>query len=276
MEWFIEASDNYGLMIRVRKKLYEFKGLQHIEIYDTVFGKMLVIDGYVQFIERFEASYHEMLAHVPMLTHPSPKKVLIIGGGDGGTAREVLKHDPDEVVMVEIDRNVVEACRQHVGIDKGALDDPRLTLLIENGIEYVKNCDEKFDVLIVDGTDPSPASEPLFSPDFYRACSRISDIYAMQSQSPVLQEKEFRTVLRNTAVFRERRVYLSYIPMYPGGIWSFLIASDSSLNVELDKIRRRFEERRIETEYYTPEVHVAAFTLPRWLENIVREMGLEV
>ncbi len=269
MEWFVEASNGYGLMIKVKRKLYEHRGLQHIEIYDTEFGKMLVLDGYIQLIERFESAYHEMLTHVPMLTHPNPKKVLIIGGGDGGTAREVLKHEPEEVVMVEIDDNVVKACREHIRIDRGAFDDPRLTLLIEDGIEYIRKSKERFDVIIVDGTDPSPASEPLFSADFFSACAKACGVYAMQSQSPALQESYFRMVLKNTSPFKLRKVYLSYIPMYPGGVWSFLLAGD--VNTAVKDIRQRFEERRIETEYYTPEVHTASFVLPKWLECIVRE-----
>lgn len=270
MEWFVEESNGYGLMIKVKKKLYEHKGLQYIEIYETEFGKMLVLDGRIQLIEKFESSYHEMLVHVPMLTHPKPRKVLIIGGGDGGTAREVLKHEPDEIVMVEIDRNVVDACRKFIGVDKGALKDPHLTLLIEDGIEYVRSCKEKFDVLIVDGTDPSPASKSLFSEEFYSACARISDICSMQSQSPILQKREFQLILANTSPFAKRRVYVSYIPMYPGGMWSFLLAGDN-LDAGIDEIKKRFEEREIETEYYTPLLHLAAFTLPKWLEKIVNE-----
>jgi len=270
MEWFVEASNGYGLMIKVKRKLYEYKGLQHIEIYDTEFGKMLVLDGYIQLIERFESAYHEMLAHVPMFTHPNPKKVLIVGGGDGGVAREVLKHEPEEIIMVEIDSNVVKACRKYIGIDRGAFDDPRLTLLIEDGIEYITNSKERFDVIIVDGTDPTPASQSLFSIDFFSACAKLAEIYAMQSQSPVLQENYFRMVLKNTSPFKSRRIYLSHIPMYPGGMWSFLLA-ENGIAVDVEDIRQRFEERRIETEYYTSEVHTASFVLPRWLEDIVRE-----
>jgi len=271
-EWFVETDDGYAMMVRIKEKLFDYRGFQHIEIFETTdFGKMLALDGKIQLIEKFESSYHEMLVHVPMLMHPNPKKVLIIGGGDGGTAREVLNHDPNEVIMVEIDQNVVEACRKYVGTDKGAFEDPRLTVLFENGIEFVKNAKEKFDVLIVDGTDPSPLSEPLFAEEFYEACSKVTDFYAMQSQSPVLQQNEFKMVIRNTRPFADRKVYLSYVPMYPAGMWSFLLASNKKIEFDLDELRKKYEERGLKTEYYTPEVHIAAFSLPKWVKEIVDE-----
>lgn len=270
MEWFEETIDHtLGLKVGVKQKLYEHSGIQHIEIFDTSLGKMLVIDHKIQLIEEYESPYHEMLVHVPMMLHKNPQKVLIIGGGDGGTAREVLKHDPQEVVMVEVDEKVVEACKKHLGIDKGALEDPRLDLLYENGIEYVKNSNERFDVLVVDGTDPTPVSEALFTEEFYTRCSQIADYFSIQSQSPLLQQEDFTEVYRKTAVFGDRQVYLSYVPMYPGGMWSFVLGSDNPIKNGLGKIKSRFEERKIKTEYYSPAVHCAAFSLPIWVQRLL-------
>ena len=272
MVWVGEKGNGYGIIFEAYEKLYESKGIQRIEIYDTKFGKMLVIDGCIQLVEKFEKAYHEMLVHVPMITHPDPKNVLIIGGGDGGTLREVLKYDVDRVVMVEIDKNVVESCRKYIGIDKGAFNDERVELRIEDGFEYIKKSEkagEVFDVLIVDGTDPSPTSMPLFSAKFFSTCSEVSEVFCMQSQSPALQEKEFKFIVKNSSVFERRAFYVSCIPMYPGGIWSFLIAGKLNVRLSLEEVRRRFLERNIEVEHYTPQLHVSAFSLPKWMETLI-------
>lgn len=269
--WFIEDIGSYGIRIKTKRKIFEQSGMQNIEIYNTDFGKMLVLDGKIQLIENFERSYHEMLVHTPMMTHHDPKKVLIIGGGDGGTLREVLKHNPESVTMVEIDKGVVDACKEYIGIDEGALDDKRVRLLFEDGIKFVKEAEDKFDVLIVDGTDPTPISDSLFTQDFYRNCSRISDYFCIQSQSPVLQRKEFEKVYVNTSVFYERAVFLAYVPMYPGGLWSFILGSGENMPVITDPevIRVGFVQRGVQTEYYTPEVHVGSFSLPKYMQDVL-------
>jgi len=266
-----EVGNGYAILFEAHRKIYEGKGLQKIEIYDTKFGKMLVIDGCIQLIGAFEHTYHEMLVHVPMMTHPSPKRVLIIGGGDGGALREVLKHDPERVVMVEIDREVIDVCRKYLKIDDGAFEDCRVELRIEDGIEYVRECakrGEKFDVLIVDGTDPSPTSMSLFSREFYTLCSRISDVFCTQSQSPALQRREFIAVVRNADVFERRAIYLSCIPMYPGGLWSFLIAG-SIVRVSREELRSRFRKLQGKVKHYNPAVHITSFALPGWVKEML-------
>jgi len=270
MEWFVEYYNGSALMIGVKKLIFEKKSLQHIQIFDTVdFGRMLVLDGKVQLTERDEAFYHEMLVHPAMLTHDNPKKVLVIGGGDGGAVREVLKHDPEEVVMVEIDRDVIEACRKYLGIDGGALRDGRVSVVNEDGVEFVRNCGESFDVVVVDGTDPNPVSQSLISSEFYSRCGEISEIFVTQSQSPFAQREYFEAILRN-ARFRSRRVYLGFVPTYPHGLWSYLMGSNRrSVVPDYEVIRRRFEGREIKTIYYTPEVHLASFVLPKWLEDMI-------
>lgn len=267
---FVERYNGSGLLIEVERVIYEFKGIQHIQIFKTKdFGKMLVLDGKVQLTERDEAFYHEMLVHPIMLTHENPKRVLIIGGGDGGAVREVLKHNPKEVVLVEIDENVIKACREHIGIDRGALDDPRVKVLFEDGLEFVKNCEEHFDVLIVDGTDPNPVSQAIASKEFYTDCKRICDLFVTQSQSPFIQTDFFLSIYRN-ASFRYKRVYLGFVPTYPHGLWSYLIASDEmDVLPSLDVVKERFERRGIKTVYYTPEVHVSAFALPKWIQDLI-------
>ncbi len=246
MDWFIEYYNGSALMIRVKRKIFEKKGIQHIQIFETVdFGKMLVLDGKIQLTEKDEAFYHEMLVHPAMLMHENPLKVLVIGGGDGGAVREVLKHDPDEVVMVEIDRDVIEACRKFVGIDRGALEDKRVSIINEDGVEFVRNSDERFDVIVVDGTDPNPVSQSLVSREFYSHCGRISDYFVTQSQSPFVQREYFEAILRN-AQFENRRIYIGFVPTYPLGLWSYLIGSNKRrIELDVERIRDRFEERRI-------------------------------
>ncbi len=270
MDWFIEHYNGSALMIKVKKLIFEKKGIQHIQIFETVdFGKMLVLDGKIQLTEKDEAFYHEMLVHPAMIMHDNPSKVLVIGGGDGGAVREVLKHDPSEVIMVEIDRNVIDACRKFIGIDGGALSDERVNVINEDGVEFVRSCKEKFDVIVVDGTDPNPVSQSLISKDFYIRCGEISDYFVTQSQSPFAQSEFFKSIIRN-AEFKEKRIYIGFVPTYPSGLWSYLVGSNRrKILQDLEVIRKRFEEREIETKYYTPEVHVSSFILPKWLEDLV-------
>ena len=262
--WFVEKHDGTGFMIR-GEKIFEKESMQKIEIYSTSLGKMLVLDGKIQLTEKDEKMYHEMLVHVPMLMHPSPEKILIIGGGDGGALREALKHKPKEVKMVEIDKEVVEACRKFIKIDDGAFDDERVEIIYEDGVEFVKNCKEKFDIIIVDGSDPDAVSKPLISREFYANCEKLCDIFVTQSQSPFLQNEYFEAILKNSNVFKQRRIYLSFVPSYPSGMWSFLIAGE---NLAIDL------ERMIKTFHYNPELHVSSFSLPTWLKELIKKYGL--
>ncbi|RLI86155.1 MAG: spermidine synthase [Archaeoglobales archaeon] len=267
---FVERYNGSGLILDVERLIYEFRGIQNIQIFETKsFGKMLVIDGKVQFTERDEAFYHEMLVHPVMMVHENPRRVLVIGGGDGGAVREILKHNPREVVVVEIDENVVRACRRYVGIDRGALDDERVGIKFEDGFKFVRYCNTHFDVIIVDGTDPNPVSQVLTSREFYDCCARICEYFVTQSQSPFVQSEHFKSIYRN-AKFKNKAVYLGFVPSYPHGLWSYLIGSDvRDIFIDLEVLRERFEERGIETVYYTPEVHVSAFALPRWVKDVL-------
>jgi|Deesub1362B_J571_1020462.scaffolds.fasta_scaffold00630_9 spermidine synthase len=269
MGWFYEVINNLGITVKVKQKVFDYTGMQRIEIFDTELGKMLVLDGKIQLIESFEHFYHEMLVHVPMFSHPEPKNILIIGGGDGGAAREVLKHNPESVTMVEIDEDVVKASREYIGVDASAFNDSRFSLLFEDGVEYVKKTDEKFDIIIVDGTDPTPVSESLFSHEFYSKCSEITEYFVIQSQSPLLQPEDFKRVYSNLETFAFREVYLSFAPMYPGGLWSYILASNSEIIRRFDIINQRFNRKKIETRHYTPELHIASFTLPKWVKDLL-------
>ena len=254
------------------EKLVEKVGLQKVEVFSTCLGKVLVVDGKIQHSEKDESFYHEMLVHVPLLLHPNPKKILIIGGGDGGAARETLKHHPDEVLLIEIDRNVIEVCKKYLLIDNGALD--KVNIIFQDGFEFVLDCEEQFDVIIVDSSDPDMLSRSLVSREFYQACLKICDLLVTQSQSPFLQEDYFTSILSNSMPFPHRSVYVSFVPSYPSGMWSFLLCSKEPIFLDKNTIKDRFTKRGIETVYYTPDVHAAAFVLPKWLDDIVKSYGI--
>lgn len=264
---FVERYDGCGLLIAIKRKIAEATGIQRIEIFETeTFGKLLVIDGKVQLTEFDEHFYHEMLVHVPMNSCKRARKVLVIGGGDGGALREVLKHEVSEVVLVEIDKNVIELCRKHLGIDNKAFEDPRVEIVIENGRKFVESCDN-FDVIIVDSTDPVGVSDPLFGRDFFEICSEKSRVFCSQSQSPLIQRDIFRKMLQNSAIMRNRRVFISTVPTYPLSLWSFIISGDYSFRY----VRRNFRKIEGKTKHYNPEVHFSAFMLPEWLKKEVKD-----
>ncbi len=219
MDWFYEYYNGCGLAIKVRRKLYEAEGVQKVEIYETEsLGKMLVIDGKIQLTEFDEPLYHEMLVHVPMLSHKNPRKVAVIGGGDGGALREVLKHDVEKAVLVDIDRNVIDLSRKFLGVDKGAFDDERVEVVIMDGKEFL-TVSEKYDVIIVDSTDPVGVSDTLFDREFFELARQKCDVISLQSQSPLIQKEYFRTLLVNSAPFeRERSIFHAYPPtLLPSG-----------------------------------------------------------
>ncbi len=267
MDWFHEYYNGCGLVIKIKRKLYEAQGVQKVEIYETEsMGKMLVIDGKIQLTELDEPIYHEMLVHVPMLSHKNPRKVLVIGGGDGGALREVLKHDVKKAVLVDIDRNVIELCRKFVGIDRGAFEDERVEVVVMDGKEFLRN-GERFDIIIVDSTDPVGVSDTLFDREFFALAKERCDVISLQSQSPVVQKEYFRALLKNSSPFERRRVYLSCIPSYPLALWSFILGGE----YDFTNLEKRFEKIKGKTVHYNPEVHRAAFALPEWLKKEVKD-----
>jgi len=274
--WFKEV-ENKDLHIgfRVSRVLHrERSKYQDIAILDTpVFGRMLVLDGVVQTTVADEFFYHEMIAHVPLFAHPNPRRVLVIGGGDGGTVREVLKHDTVEHVdLVEIDERVIELCRQYLPELSHALDDPRVTIHVADGIEYVKTVRDQYDVVIVDSSDPLGPAVGLFREEFYRdvaAALRDGGLMVAQTESPWLTPQVVRDVVH--AVSRgfnaPAYLFLTTVPIYSLGAWSFTVGTKGT-----DPRRPRLgpdELPPFETKYYTPEVHAAAFALPRFVRRLL-------
>jgi spermidine synthase len=277
-DWYLEFDrGGYVQGLRVRSRLAKTKTpFQQLEIIETdLFGRCLILDNALQTSERDEFMYHEMLVHTALMTHPNPDRVLIIGGGDGGSLRRALMHRQTRPIQVEIDEAVISFCREHIpAISNGAFDNPRAQVVIADGFEYMRQHRGQFDVVIVDSTDPVGPAIPLFEEPFYRdvfAALAEGGLMVAQSNSPIYMQKELasqRTNLR--AVFPIVRTYLGAVPMYPGGVWSYTIASKQHdpMSVAPEAIATRLSESTIETRYYSPQVHRAAFQLPGFIAEL--------
>lgn len=241
------------------------------------FGRVLVLDDAIQATEADEFFYHEMMVHVPVLAHGRVRRALIIGGGDGGILRTVLGHRSiTRAVMVEIDRRVTDICRKHLPrIGGSAWRDPRATVLFADGMKYVSETLERFDLIIVDSTDPMGPGEVLFKAPFYRDCQRIlrpGGIVVTQNGVPFLQPWEVAdTEKRLGGIFRDVAFYVVPAPTYQGGLMTLAWATDkpSHRNVGLATLKRRFSRARLETGYYTPEIHIGAFALPPYIIKLM-------
>ncbi|MFP4667443.1 MAG: polyamine aminopropyltransferase [Desulfosalsimonas sp.] len=272
--WVAEThKDIVSLGFRVKETLFcKASEYQQVDVIKTAgHGGMLLNDGIVMVSERDEFVYHEMIAHVPLFTLAEPKRVLIIGGGDGGTAREVLRHKTVErAVMVEIDSVVVEACKKHLPSMSGSLDDPRLELLIEDGVKFAEKCNETFDAVLIDSTDPIGPAQPLFDKAFYENVSRLlsdNGIMISQSESPFYDPEIQRSMFSNQRPFFEKiHMYTFSTLTYPGGLWSFGFASKGTCPIK-DFDPARVKASKLETRYYNPAVHRAAFALPEFINN---------
>jgi spermidine synthase len=265
----------------VQETLYEEKTPeQHLIIFNNpLFGKVLALDGVIQTTEGDEFVYHEMLIHVPFLTHGNVKNALVIGGGDGGSLREILKHKTlEKVVLVEIDPSVIEFSKKHLpSLSQGAFDDPRVEIVIQDGCQYVKNCNEKYDVIVCDSTDPIGPGEVLFTSEFYGDCHRLlsgGGIFVNQSGVPYLQKKECLRVNKNLKDhFKTATYYIGAVPTYAGGFMAFGWATDreDAQAISIEALKERLGNVTGEMKYYTPEVHKASFALPNFMIKAISE-----
>lgn len=242
------------------------------------FGRILLLDGATQVTTADEFIYHEMLAHVPIFSHGDVRDVLIIGGGDGGLAEEVLKHNAiRRVVQVELDACVVDVSRRYLTeINAGVFEDERFQLHIGDGAAFIHGIDERFDLVLVDSTDPVGAATKLFTTSFYNAvrrCLRVRGLMVAQAGVPFVQPAEFSLAMRNLSeAFRFSGCYLLASPSYFGGHLALSWASESTspATSSLDEIRRRHAAASLNLRYYTPEVDRAAFALPAYIDTLVR------
>ncbi|HEY58459.1 MAG TPA: polyamine aminopropyltransferase [Anaerolineae bacterium] len=278
-DWITEAwTPDTRFSVRVRGPVFSLRSpYQHIDIVDTFqFGRMLWLDETVQTSEADEWAYHEMLVHVPLFTHPHPGRVLLIGGGDGGALRTILQHPVEQVVMVELDREVVRAAREYLTtIHRGAFDDPRARLVYEDAYTYLERSAEPFDVVILDIPDPIGPAMRLFTAEFYGLVQRNlapEAVIAAQSGSPWLQPEVLtRTQQAMRAHFPQVHAYLGHVPTYPAGLWSFSLATQGLDPMTLDwpQVESRFAALDLSTHYYIPAVHRAAFTLPPFVQRLL-------
>ena len=277
----------YGQHFMVDQVLFEAgTEHQHLVIFENrEFGRMMALDGVIQTTERDEFIYHEMLTHVPLISHGNARRVLIIGGGDGGMLREVLKHKTVEhVTMVEIDGAVVEMCEKWLpNHSAGAYQDPRLNLVITDGVKFVNDADActdgSFDVIISDCTDPIGPGEVLFSSEFYAGCKRLlseNGIFVAQNGVCFMQLGEVETTTARLGHYMaDTWFYSAAVPTYVGGIMTFAwgAKNPASRNIALDVLTERFRSAGIATRYYTPAIHQAAFALPRYVEEAITKVN---
>ncbi|BCI66071.1 polyamine aminopropyltransferase [Acetobacter aceti] len=278
-QWLNEGLyDSWGQRFRVRKELARVKSpFQDIVVFESdSHGRVLMLDGVVQITEADEFVYQEMLTHVPLFTHPDPRRVLIIGAGDGGVLRRVLEHKAvEKAVMVEIDGAVIELSKQHLPKIAGdAWNDARADVIVGDGIAYVAEApDASFDVIIVDSTDPIGVGEVLFTDSFYEHCARIlgpDGLIVNQCGVPFMQADELHeTSLRRAKFFPQVSAYVAAVPTYVGGFMTLGIASKGADPTQQDvaAVKARAKQGGVlgNTQYWTPEIHVGSFNLPPYI-----------
>jgi spermidine synthase len=276
-DW-LNAHSGYGYTATA--KLADIQSpYQRVEVYDTQqFGKLFRLDGRLMTSEGDEFFYHECMTHPAALAHPNPESILVIGGGDGGSSEELFKHPGvKRIVMAELDPVVIDISKKWLGsIHKGAFSDPRLEVRIGDGFEYVKSTQERFDMIVLDLTDPDTPAFHLYSEEFFQMCQRIlkpGGMLTLHLGSPVYQAD---TVRRNTAnlrkVFRHVAPMSLFIPLY-GSLWCLAVASDSidPRSLSTDTIAQRTNDRRIGgLRYYYPGLHQALFTLPLFVQELTQ------
>ncbi len=279
MKKTVWVDEVYQGIVRTSFKLKRrlFKGrspFQSVEVVETAgHGRLLLIDGMTMVSERDEFVYHEMIAHPAMFLHPKPRRVLVIGGGDGGTVREVLKHASVETcVLVEIDGLVVDASRKYIPQTAGALSDKRARVLIADGVKFVAETKEKFDVVIVDSTEPFGPAKELFGPSFYKNVKKIlteDGIVASQAGSPFYEITTIKNLFKITKpIFPVVEVCLFNNLTYPGGLWAFTFAT-KGLHPVKDFSAARVARAKLRLRWYNADIHVACFALPNFLKKAI-------
>lgn len=275
-KWFTE-NQSQGVRFSIKFKEHKFSGIsdfQKIDIYDTEgFGRVLVIDDCIMCTEKDEFIYHEMITHVPMAVNPEIKNVLIIGGGDGGAVRELNRYKTiKNIDVVEIDKMVVEVSRQFLPFTADSFKDKRVRVLIGDGIDYVKNSENEYDLIIIDSTDPIGPGEGLFTLDFYKDCYRLlaeNGILINQNESPyyINNAKEMiRAHKKQKSLFSISLLYQYMIPTYGSGYWFFGFSS-KKLHPVNDIKENQWRELGLKTRYYNLDVHKAAFVLPNYVKE---------
>ncbi len=279
--WFTEKhTENVKLSIQVDRQLYSSQSeFQRIDIFSSKeFGRFLTLDGYMMLTQKDEFIYHEMMVHVPMAVHPEVRKALVIGGGDGGTARELIRYPAiEQIDVVEIDEEVVSACRQYLPQTACGFDDERIHLFYEDGLKYVRRYEDTYDLILVDSTDPFGPGEGLFTKEFYGNCYKAlkaEGIMVNQHESPfypndaVAMQRAHKRIVES---FPISKVYQAHIPTYPSGHWLFGFAS-KRYHPLTDQDAARWKALGLRTRYYNEQLHRGAFALPNYVEEMLEEV----
>jgi len=277
--WYTEKhTDNVKLSIKIDKALYsEETEFQRIDILESKeFGRIFTLDGLMMVTEKDEFIYHDMIVHVPMATNPNIKNVLVIGAGDGGTIRELTRYSSVEKIdMVEIDRRVVEVCKEYLQQTACKLDDERVNIFYEDGLKFVRNKENEYDLIIVDSTDPFGPGEGLFTKEFYGNCYKAlteDGILVNQHESPYYDyyAKSMQDAHEKIyGLFKIHKVYQAHIPTYPSGHWLFGFASKKYDPIK-DLDAEVWEKLDIKTKYYNTDIHVGCFALPTYVKELLK------
>ncbi len=270
--WYSETHDGAGITFKVKNILCkESTKYQEIVIMDTYFhGKVMIIDGLVMLTERDEFVYHEMITHPAVNSHGNVKDVLVIGGGDGGTVRELVKYgDIERIDIVEIDGMVIELSKKYLPSLSSGYSDKRVNIYVKDGIEFVSDKKDEYDLIIIDSTDPIGPAVGLFREDFYvkiKNALKDGGVMVAQSESPFDNSDIIKSMYKDMKnVFSKVNMYLAFIPTYPSGMWSFAFASDS---VDCMSLKKDISDIEKNCKYYNKDVHISSFALP----NFVKEM----
>ncbi|MFX3619526.1 MAG: polyamine aminopropyltransferase [Sporolactobacillus sp.] len=277
--WFTEQhTENVNFSIKVDRQLYSGQSeFQRIDIFDSPeFGRFLTLDGYMMLTEKDEFIYHEMIVHVPMAVHPNVRRVLVIGGGDGGAVRELTRYSSiQQIDLVEIDRQVVKVCRKFLPQTACQLNDPRVSIHYEDGLKFVRRMENAYDLIIVDSTDPFGPGEGLFTKEFYGNCYKAlkaDGLMVNQQESPFYPKDAVamqRAHKRIVDSFPISRVYQAHIPTYPSGHWLFGFASKQYHPLN-DFKPENWKKLGLETRYYNRSIHTGAFALPNYVKQLLQ------
>ncbi|MCL2082791.1 MAG: polyamine aminopropyltransferase [Oscillospiraceae bacterium] len=279
--WFCERhTPRVEFSIRVDRQLYSGQSeFQRIDVFDSKeFGRFLTLDGFMMLTEKDEFIYHEMIVHVPMAVRPEIKSALVIGAGDGGVVRELVRyHSIERIDLVEIDALVVEVCRQYLPTTACRLEDERVNIFYEDGLKYIRRFENEYDLIVVDSTDPFGPGEGLFTKEFYGNCSKAlkeNGIMVNQHESPFYTEDAQamqRAHKRIIESFPISKVYQAHIPTYPSGHWLFGFASKNLHPIhDLDTVR--WNALGMKLNYYNTQLHVGSFALPTYVEELLRDV----
>ncbi len=271
--WFTEQqTETFGITLKIKKTyLTEQTPFQEISMVETeAFGNALILDGMVMTTIKDEFVYHEMIAHIPMFTHPNPETVLVVGGGDGGVIREVLKHPSvKKAVLVEIDGKVIEYSKRYLPEIADALNNPLVEVNVDDGFMHIHQFKNTYDVIMVDSTEPVGPAAPLFERGFYQGIFeslKADGVFVAQTDNPWFKADLIQKVNKDVReIFPITRTYIANIPTYPSGLWTFTMGSKAYDPLKVNEAR--FID--LDTKYYTSKLHFSAFVLPRFIEKLV-------